>query len=104
MTTDYESCRFNPTEAPYHNESYAGYDKAVDAVYAAFQKIPSPPHLVGPETTGIGYGNIQAFAKAMNPAHIYAVANHLYTGGDKSQPDTYIPAMRAVKNENTYDS
>ena len=100
MTTDYESCRFNPTEAPYHNESYAGYDKAVDAVYAAFQKIPSPPHLVGPETTGIGYGNIQAFAKAMNPAHIYAVANHLYTGGDKSQPDTYIPAMRAVKNEN----
>jgi glucuronoarabinoxylan endo-1,4-beta-xylanase len=100
MTTDYESCRFNPTEAPFHGDSFAGYDKAVDAVYAAFQTIPSPPHLLGPETVGIGDGIVQAFTKAQNADHIYAVTHHLYTGGDKSQPDTYIPAMQAVKDEN----
>lgn len=100
ITTDYESCRFNPTEAPFHGDSFAGYDKAVDAVYAAFQTLPSPPRLLGPETIGIGDGNVQAFIKAQNPDHIYAIANHLYTGGDKSQPDTYIPAMQAVRDEN----
>jgi glucuronoarabinoxylan endo-1,4-beta-xylanase len=100
ITTDYESCRFNPTEAPYHGDSFAGYDKAVDAVYAAFQTLPSPPHLLGPETIGIGDGNVQAFTKAQNADHIYAVTHHLYTGGDKNQPDTYIPAMQAVKDQN----
>jgi glucuronoarabinoxylan endo-1,4-beta-xylanase len=100
MTTDYESCRFNPTEAPFNGDSFAGYDKAVDAVYAAFQKIPSPPHLLGPETTGIGYGTVQSFIRAQNPNHIYAIAHHLYTGGNKSEPDSYLPALQAVKNEN----
>ncbi|MFZ1085531.1 MAG: glycoside hydrolase family 30 beta sandwich domain-containing protein [Terracidiphilus sp.] len=100
ITTDYESCRFNPTEAPFHGDSYAGYDKAVDAVYAAFQTLPSPPRLLGPETIGIGYGNLQEFIKAQNKDHIYAVTHHLYTGGDKSQPDTYIPSLQAIKDQN----
>jgi glucuronoarabinoxylan endo-1,4-beta-xylanase len=100
MTTDYESCRFNPTEAPFNGESFAGYDKAVDAVYAAFHQLPSPPYLLGPETIGIGYGHVQAFIKAQNADHIYAVTHHLYTGGDKNQPDSYIPALQAIKNEN----
>jgi glucuronoarabinoxylan endo-1,4-beta-xylanase len=100
MTTDYESCRFNPTEAPYKGDSFAGYDKAVDAVYTAFQQLPSPPHMIGPETIGIGYGNVQAFIQAQNPKEIFAVAHHLYTGGDKAVPDSYIPAMQAIDSEN----
>jgi O-glycosyl hydrolase len=99
-TTDYESCRFNPTEAPYNNEAFAGYAQAVDAVYKSFQTLPSPPHLLGPETIGIGYGNEQAFTKAINPQQIYAVTHHDYTGGDKAKPETYVPAMQAVRDEN----
>jgi len=97
-TTDYESCRFNPTEAPFGGEVYAGYDKAVDAVYKAFQTMPSPPLLVGPETIGIGYGTVQAFIKALPMQETYAVANHLYTGGDKQHSETYAPALQAVKD------
>jgi glucuronoarabinoxylan endo-1,4-beta-xylanase len=98
-TTDYESCRFNPSEAPYKGEANAGYNEALDAVYKSFQKLPSPPHLLGPETIGIGYGDEQAFAKALNPDQIYAVTHHLYTGGDKTDPDSFVPAMQAVKDQ-----
>jgi glucuronoarabinoxylan endo-1,4-beta-xylanase len=98
-TTDYESCRFNPSEAPYKGESYAGYAEALDAVYKSLQKLPSPPHLLGPETIGIGYGDEEAFAKALNPSEISAVTHHLYTGGDKNVPDSFIPAMQAVKDQ-----
>jgi len=100
FTATYESCRFNPTEAPFHGDSFAGYDKAAHAVYIAFQQIPSPPRLVGPETFGIGYGNVQAFLAAQNPDEVYAIAHHLYTGGDKKAPDTYIPAMQAIDQQN----
>jgi glucuronoarabinoxylan endo-1,4-beta-xylanase len=98
-TTDYESCRFNPSEAPYKGESNAGYAEALDAVYKSFRHLPSPPHLLGPETIGIGYGDEAAFAKALNPDEIYAVTHHLYTGGDKNDPDSFIPAMQAVKDQ-----
>jgi glucuronoarabinoxylan endo-1,4-beta-xylanase len=96
-TTDYESCRFNPSEAPFNNESYAGYAEALDAVYKAFQNLPSPPHLLGPETIGIGYGTEEAFFKALNPDEIYADTHHLYTGGDKNDPDSFISSMQDVK-------
>jgi O-glycosyl hydrolase len=99
-TTDYESCRFNPSEAPYNGESYAGYAEAVDAVYKSFKTLPSPPRLLGPETIGIGYGNEQTFTRALNPTEIYAVTHHDYTGGDKTRPETYAPAMKAVSDEN----
>jgi glucuronoarabinoxylan endo-1,4-beta-xylanase len=99
-TTDYESCRFNPTEAPVNGESYAGYDKALDAVYKAFQTLPNPPHMLGPETIGIGYGNEQNFEKALNINQLYAVAHHDYTGGDKLKPETYVPAFQAMHDQN----
>jgi glucuronoarabinoxylan endo-1,4-beta-xylanase len=98
-TTDYESCRFNPNEGIFHGEAWAGYAEATDAVYKAFQKLPSPPLLLGPETIGIGYGNETAFTNAVNPKQIYAVTHHLYTGGDKENSDSYIPALQALRNE-----
>jgi glucuronoarabinoxylan endo-1,4-beta-xylanase len=96
-TTDYESCRFNPTEAVYGGDLFASYATAVDAVYQAMHKLPNPPHLVGPETFGIGYGNAEAFTSALNLKELDAVAYHLYTGGDKKDSDTYIPEMRKLK-------
>jgi glucuronoarabinoxylan endo-1,4-beta-xylanase len=96
-TTDYESCRFNPTEAPFGGDAFAGYDKAVDAVHKALQQMPSPPHLIGPETIGIGYGTAEAFIKALPMQDMYAVAHHLYTGGDKTNSETYAASLQAVK-------
>jgi glucuronoarabinoxylan endo-1,4-beta-xylanase len=99
QTTDYESCRFNPSEGVYKGEAYAGYAEAVDAVYKAFQKLPNPPRLLGPETIGIGYGNFEAFNSALNVQEIAAATHHLYTGGDKDNSDSYVPALSAVKQE-----
>jgi O-glycosyl hydrolase len=98
-TTDYESCRFNPSEAVYNNEAFAGYAEAADAVYKAFQKLPNPPKLLGPETIGIGYGNFEAFNQAMDKKEIYATTHHLYTGGDKDNSDSYTPTLEKVKEE-----
>jgi len=98
-TTDYESCRFNPREGLYHGETYAGYAEAVDAVYKAFQTLPHPPHLLGPETIGIGFGNFEAFNEALNVNEIDAATHHLYTGGDKENSDSYAPVLQEVKDE-----
>ncbi len=96
-TTDYESCRFNPSEGLFQGEAYAGYAEAVDAVYKAFQKLPNPPHLLGPETIGIGFGIFEAFNDALNAKQIDAATHHLYTGGDKENSDSYAPGLQKVK-------
>ena len=99
QTTTYESCRFNPSEAPYRGVTYAGYDKAQDAVYKAFHTLPAPPQLIGPEVIGVGYGTLQAFMAAMNTEQMVAMTHHLYTGGDKPHPDTYAGSLAAVKQQ-----
>jgi O-glycosyl hydrolase len=99
QTTEYESCRFNPSEAVFRGMAWAGYAEALDAVYKAFQSLPNPPHLLGPETIGIGDPNFAAFVPALNAKEINAVEHHLYTGGDKADSDTYIPALKMAKNE-----
>jgi glucuronoarabinoxylan endo-1,4-beta-xylanase len=98
-TTDYESCRFNPSEGLYKGDAYAGYAEAVDAVYKAFQKLPNPPLLLGPETIGIGFGNFEAFNQALNKQEVAAATHHLYTGGEKDHSDSFTPALESVKQE-----
>jgi glucuronoarabinoxylan endo-1,4-beta-xylanase len=98
-TTDYESCRFNPTEGIWKGDAYAGYPEAVDAVYKAFQKLPNPPRLLGPETIGIGYGAFEDYNNALNLQEIAATTHHLYTGGDKENSDSFVPTLNAVKQE-----
>jgi len=98
-TTDYEAAASIPTKRSIMAKAWAGYAEATDAVYRVFQKLSSPPLLLGPETIGVGYGNEAVFTDAVNPKEIYAVTHHLYTGGDKENSDSYIPALRAVKSE-----
>lgn len=96
-TAEYDSCRFNPTEAPWYGESYASYALALDAVYQRLEAdLPSPPKLLGPEVVGIGYNAIQNFAAAMNPDSFYGLAYHLYHGSTNGTPDGYIPAFQAT--------
>jgi glucuronoarabinoxylan endo-1,4-beta-xylanase len=99
QSTVYESCRFNPTEAPFHGNQFAGYDKALSAVYKEFQQLPSPPRLIGPETVGTAYGTLQAFVQALDLNQTYALAHHLYSGGDRKNTDTYIAPLAAFHAE-----
>ncbi len=96
-TAEYDSCRFNPTEAPWNGASYASYALALDAVYQRLEAdLPSPPKLLGPEVVGIGYNVIQDFAAAMNPDSFHGLAYHLYHGSTDGTPDGYIPALQAT--------
>ncbi|MDA3816791.1 MAG: hypothetical protein PF486_05395, partial [Prolixibacteraceae bacterium] len=88
-TADYESCRFDPTETITEEDTIAGYDKALEAVYNKIQELDRAPKLVGPETIGIGYNAVERFVNALNTDYIYAIAHHLYHGiKDESNPWT----------------
>ena len=76
--------RFMPTET----NQYAGYGKALNAVYNKLQaNMSSPPEIVGPETAGIGYNTVENYAAAMNLNQVSAIAFHLY-GPSPADPST----------------
>jgi glucuronoarabinoxylan endo-1,4-beta-xylanase len=97
FTATYVSCRFNPTEATFQGQSYAGYDKAFAAVYSAVQALPSPPKMIGPES--FSTVNLLSYASALTTetpqsTEIYALAHHLYnvSSGD-TNPDDGLTAL-----------
>ena len=95
LDPNYGGCRFNPTEATANGGNYASYSLAIDATYQQLQKLDNPPALIGPETVGIGYGTVESFIAAINPAEMGAFAHHLYSG-DATQPDTFDPTMNLL--------
>lgn len=94
---DYGSCKFNPTESTENGILYAGYDRALDAVYRQFQTLDAPPKLVGPEVLGIGYNVVQRYMQPLDDSHLAAVAHHLYHGGDEKHPDTFNASLAALQ-------
>ncbi|MBC8131667.1 MAG: hypothetical protein H7X95_01695, partial [Deltaproteobacteria bacterium] len=99
----WETCLLRPTEgidAANGGISVAGYDKALQAVYARVQNVnpaPAPvPRLVAPEVTGIGSMKVQDYLMRLNPDHFAAVAHHLYNGGTETAPDTFNTTFQAV--------
>ncbi|RPH92548.1 MAG: hypothetical protein EHM72_17265, partial [Calditrichaeota bacterium] len=92
---DWESCVFKETETA----DYAGYDKALKAVYDKLQHLPSPPRILAPEVLGIGYSLFQTFSRKMNPDYFYGYAHHLYHGGDENNPDSFKGNMSAIAKE-----
>ena len=90
---DYGSCQFNPSESATNGVQYAGYDKALDAVYRAFQVLPNPPKIAGPEVLGIGFNDVQRYMAALDPRQVDALAHHLYHGGSETNPDTFNPVF-----------
>ncbi|MES2460170.1 MAG: glycoside hydrolase family 30 beta sandwich domain-containing protein [Armatimonadota bacterium] len=100
---DWETCLFQPSETKDDKGAeFAGYDRALDAVYRRFRTIPGgAPKLLGPETLGIGGQKVQNYlgAKDSAPARqVAGVAYHLYYGGDHQAPDTFIPTLRGVRD------
>jgi glucuronoarabinoxylan endo-1,4-beta-xylanase len=98
FTATWESCLLDPTE----NTTNAGYDKALDSVYAAIQTIAIHPQILGPEVTGIGSNNFQNYAQSFNKNHLNAYAYHLYNGGSGStssiSPDAFKTNLAAIAN------
>lgn len=80
---DYDGCEFDSKE----NETNAEYSKAFLATYRSFCKefADDAPKMIGPETMTCQGGAIQQYLAgvvAEAPESIYAVAHHLYQGGD----------------------
>lgn len=87
----YESCLLNPSETINANDTIAGYNKALDAVYDTLQKRNSIPLFLGPECVGIGYfgqtsNGVERYVNALNINKLYGIAHHLYHGTDEESP------------------
>ncbi len=90
---DWNSCLFMPTET----DEFAGYDKALDAVYKKLNKeMEDPPKLLGPETIGMGYTEFYNYLEEMNIDYIYGIAHHLYRGGTHSNPTSFRYNMQQL--------
>ena len=86
-------CRFTPTE----NSTYAGYDKAFEAVFNKIDGNVSPmPKMLAPES--VGFGSSQAFINALvnrgQIDNIYGFSHHLYGDGSYAYPDGMISGMQ----------
>ncbi len=90
---EWNSCLFGPEET----KEVAGYDKALAAVYNKLQEMDNPPKIIGPETIGIGYDAVEKYSQKMNMDYIYALAHHLYHGGDYTNPTTFSYKMRKIR-------
>lgn len=96
----WEGCRFLPTE----DESFAGFDLALEAVHKHLSSMSSPPKILGPEVTGLGLFSVQSYLDKLNLSMLSGVAHHLYgtqfDGGDFNLPVSFVPAMEQFAKDN----
>ena len=88
FTADWESCILKPTEVVTAADTFAGYDKALDAVYDTLVKRDHVPKFVGPESVGIGYDNVENYINALDLSKLHAIGHHLYHGANPENPYT----------------
>lgn len=88
----WETCLFQPNETG----EQASYSKALSAVSEGLGTLSKKPKLLGPET--LGADNPQAFLPPDQARTVAVVAHHLYNGGKESAPDSFIPALRAIRD------
>ena len=74
----------------------AGYPQALNAVDSCLTGMPKKPKIIGPESFGIGGNFMQGYINKLNNAQLDGYAYHLYTGGDFSTPDSFVPTMQSV--------
>jgi len=97
FTATWESCILNATE----NTGNAGYNKALDSVYAAIQNAGLLTKIIGPEPLGIGYDDFTRYANMLNKNHLDGYAYHLYTGesdyvNDNHNPDLFYGNLNSI--------
>ena len=89
----WETCLFSPQET----SERASYPKALAAVQESFANLATAPKLIGPET--LGAENPQSYLPPASAASIAAVAHHLYNGGKETDPDSFLPALHALRDD-----
>jgi len=100
--SDYDSCKFGATES----SSYAGYDKAFEAVYNKLntEMGPNMPQMWAPCT--MGFGNSQAYINALVSRgqidNVDGFSHHLYSDGSYDDPDGMISDMTDYGNDYGY--
>ncbi len=82
----WETCRLNPDETVTATDTIAGYNVALDAVHDTLARRESMPKILGPESIGIGYNNIENYTNALDVSKLYGIAHHLYHGVDENDP------------------
>ncbi len=93
----YAGAIFNPTE----DANVAGYNSALSAVYSSIQSLNNPPKIIGPELLGIDNKSVQNYVNSLNTAQLGAYAHHLYSGGDYTNPDSFLPDMQSLATDLT---
>ena len=105
FAASYDGCLFSSTET----DKQASYAKAYLAVYYAFEKQfgENAPKMIGPETMSSEAGTLSAYMKEVmetEPESIYAMAHHLYVGGDSDEdtnsvvPGSYVNTFMNVSS------
>lgn len=85
-TASWETCLFNPVETINTRDTIAGYDRALNAVYDSLLTREARPLILGPETVGIGYNNVQNYVNALDLSKLDGISHHLYHGVDENNP------------------
>lgn len=100
MNASYEETLFDAVQ----NDSIAGYPQALKAVHDSLATLQSPPKIYGPEVLGIGYGNFQKYADAMDRSLVDGYNYHLYhgsTGGAYIDPDGFNTILTTLSTKYT---
>jgi glucuronoarabinoxylan endo-1,4-beta-xylanase len=82
----YESCILRPAEVVTSADTFAGYNRALEAVYDTLVKRDHVPKFVGPECVGIGYNNVESYINPLDLNRLHAIGHHLYHGANPSNP------------------
>jgi len=85
-SASWETCLLNPRETINASDTIAGYDKALDAVYDTLATRSTRPLILGPETVGIGYNNVENYVNALDLSKLDGISHHLYHGVDENNP------------------
>ena len=108
----YEGCIFMPQEqsvydanldSTYKVASYAtAFSKVYDALDSNRANLNVFPRMIGPEVIGIENawsGRPSDYTQYMDMTKCYAVAHHLYTGGDTSSANTFITNLSTIASK-----
>jgi glucuronoarabinoxylan endo-1,4-beta-xylanase len=84
----WDTCKFTPSETA----TFAGYNRAFDALAHAIGAVSNPPRLLAPEAAGFG-ASAGYIDTLLDRTPVYAYSHHLYGDGSGNNPDGYISGM-----------
>lgn len=86
FTATWESCLLRPAELITSNDTIAGYNKALDAVFDSIAGRENRPLFLGPENVGIGYNSVENYINQLDLSKLAGIGHHLYHGVNEGNP------------------